>query len=263
MSVYSQDDYTARFEWGMRGLEELCPVSDVMIIVDVLSFTTGVDIAASRGATIFPYRMNDETTEEFAKQVKAQLAVSRKNMDKQNPFSLSPRSLMQSKSGDRIIVPSLNGATLSKVASGMCANVLAGCLRNAQVVAKKAENLGEKIAVIAAGESWNYEEGHLRPAFEDLIGAGAILSYLQQSRALSPEAVAAVGAFNMVSAKIEKFLMDCESGRELREKGFEDDIRVAAQMNGSHTVPMIVDGAFVDVYEMDGKGERDEEEVVY
>ena len=263
MSFYSQDEYTARFEWGLRGLEELCPVSDVVIIVDVLSFTTGVDVATSRGAIVFPYRMNDDTTEEFAKKVNAQLAVSRKNMDKQNPFSLSPRSLMQCKSCDRIIVPSLNGATLSKIASAKCANVIAGCLRNAQLVAKKAESLGEKIAVIAAGESWGYEEGHLRPAFEDLIGAGAILGYLQQSRSLSPEAMAAVGAFNIVSAKIEKSLMDCSSGRELREKGFEDDIRVAAQYNASHTVPMIVDGAFIDVYELDGKGERDEEEVVY
>lgn len=115
----------------------------------------------------------------------------------------------------------------------------------------------------AAGELWNYTEGFLRPSFEDLIGAGAILGELQESRKLSPEAITAVGAFNIVSTKLEKYLMESASGRELLERGYGDDVRVAAQLNSSHTVPMIVDGAFVDAYEMSGEEGRDEDEVIY
>jgi len=53
---------------------------------------------------------------------------------------------------------------------------------------------GTKIAVIPAGERW--QDGNLRPAWEDLITAGSILSYLDGSR--SPEAEAAISAFQAV-----------------------------------------------------------------
>jgi 2-phosphosulfolactate phosphatase len=43
-------------------------------------------------------------------------------------------------------------------------------------IAKYTRQLGGSVAVIPAGERW--EDGSLRPCFEDLIGAGAIISYL-------------------------------------------------------------------------------------
>ncbi len=48
-------------EWGLAGVEALAPHSDVMIIVDVLSFTTCVDIAIGRGGVVYPYRGTAET----------------------------------------------------------------------------------------------------------------------------------------------------------------------------------------------------------
>ena len=54
-----QDGHRVRFEWGPSGLRRLAPVSDVVVIVDVLSFTTAVDVALGRGATVLPYRWHD------------------------------------------------------------------------------------------------------------------------------------------------------------------------------------------------------------
>lgn len=61
LMIYNQQEFEIRMEWGLKGVEMLAPVSDVMIIVDVLSFSTCVDIATQRGAVIYPYRWKDES----------------------------------------------------------------------------------------------------------------------------------------------------------------------------------------------------------
>ena len=85
----------------------------------------------------------------------------------------------------------------------------------------------------------------MRPAFEDLVGAGAVLSGLGADQC-SPEARAAIGAFQAVGDNIEQLLLDCASGQELDQIGFGGDVRMAAQINVSRTAPLLEDGAFVD-----------------
>lgn len=60
-SIFKQLDYSARFEWGYDGVEELAGHSDILVIIDVLSFTTCVDIVCGRGGVVYPYRTRDET----------------------------------------------------------------------------------------------------------------------------------------------------------------------------------------------------------
>src|SRR5437588_12205829 len=91
----------ARFEWGMDGVRRLAPVSDVVVIVDVLSFSTCVDVAVSRGATVFPYRWRDASAEEYAREKGAVLAMSRGQTTREQPYSLSPLSLETLASGAR------------------------------------------------------------------------------------------------------------------------------------------------------------------
>jgi 2-phosphosulfolactate phosphatase len=118
---------------------------------------------------------------------------------------------------------------------------LAGCLRNCEAVALFAQSYGSKIAVIPAGEKW--EDGTLRPAFEDLIGAGAILSYLSGS--LSPEAQTAVAAFQACQNEILAHLKKCSSGKELIARGFESDVELAAAIKISNCVPLFVQNVYV------------------
>ncbi|MDH4032648.1 MAG: 2-phosphosulfolactate phosphatase [candidate division Zixibacteria bacterium] len=150
-----------------------------------------------------------------------------------------------------IVLPSPNGATLSLSAAELCSHVLCGCLRNAQAVASHAQQLGRSVALIAAGELWPTDskgrsiesQRLLRPALEDLIGAGAILDSMTDA-SLSPEASAAVAVFRGMRTSLLDNLISCASGCELVEMGFAEDVRVAAQLNACTAVPQLIDGAY-------------------
>ncbi|MEZ5272087.1 MAG: hypothetical protein R2694_07240 [Ilumatobacteraceae bacterium] len=56
-----QDGFAYRFDWGPDGLAALAPHCEVVVIVDVLRFTTAVCCAVESGATVMPYRWKDES----------------------------------------------------------------------------------------------------------------------------------------------------------------------------------------------------------
>ena len=86
-------------------------------------------------------------------------------------------------------------------------------------MAEAAKKHGRRIALIPAGERW--PDGSLRPSFEDLVGAGAISSYLNGN--CSPEAQAAKSAFLAAEQDLKNLLLQCGSGKELVERGYKED----------------------------------------
>ncbi len=232
---YEQAEFEIRCEWGLAAITNLAPSSDVVIIVDVLSFSTCVDIAVSRGAIVYPYRWRDNSSEELAERVGAVIATSRRSP---TGYSLSPRSLLAIPAGTRLVLPSPNGSALTLAAGDK--PTLAGCLRNAVAVASAAQRLGKRILVVPAGERW--PDGTLRPAIEDLLGAGAIIKQLQGSK--SPEALLAENAFASVEHDPIVTLRACSSGKELIERGYGEDVELAAQLEDSDCAPVMLDGAY-------------------
>lgn len=234
---YDQGEFDVRCEWGEQGIAVLAPISDVVVIVDVLSFSTCVEMATSRGAVVWPYRWRDESARVFAQDHGALLAGRR---GEPGAFSLSPASVKSIATGMRLVLPSPNGSTLSLGAGSR--PTLCGCVRNGRAVAEWAGRLGRRIAVIAAGERW--EDGSVRFAVEDWIGAGAIMRHLSGRR--SPEAQAAVAAFESAAADLPSYLRQCASGRELLERGWECDVLLAAECDVSDCVPLLKDGAYLN-----------------
>lgn len=226
-----QDGFRARLEWGADGLRRLAAAAPVVVVVDVLRFTTCVEVVLNRGATVRPARWTDASGGDGSS------------------AGLSPVALAATEPGAEVTLPSPNGAALAVEAATPGATVLAGCLRNATAVGRAAVGLAAAAAdagalvVVAAGERWGGPSGPLRVAVEDLVGAGAVLAAGGRD-GCSPEALAAVAAFEAAAGDLDRWLASCGSGRELVARGFAADVAMAAELDAGTVVPVLRDGLF-------------------
>ena len=245
---HEQHAYRLRFEWGMAGAKAVARDSDIAIVVDVLSFTTTLSVALDAGTVVLPYRWNDESAALYAREHGAVLAASR-TPAKPGDITLSARSIRDAPRISRLVLPSPNGSAISHHLATTTSTVLASSLRNASTVASwindNHDTEATTVAVIAAGEQW--PDRTLRPAIEDLWGAGAVISHLHRTgwTDLSPEAEVARHSYERVSGNILEQLRACASGRELIGKGFPDDVVIAAELDQSQSVPNLRERQFI------------------
>ena len=248
-------------EWGPTGAEAV--PADFAVVVDVLSFTTTLSVALERGIEVFPFRWKDARAAEHAVRHGATLAVGRfeaLSRGDARHVSLSPASLAEVDGVERLVLPSPNGSTIAFALAESGAQVVGACLRNAGAVtrwlAPKVAD-GASVVVVPAGERW-YDDT-LRPAVEDLWGAGAVLAGLlgdhsEHAAVASPEARMAVAAWQ--AATLPTDLLGCASGLELAEVGFVADVEIAAQHDVSEVVPVLVGESFRDSADVEPPGAR-------
>lgn len=248
--VFGQGGSDVRFDWGPTGASRLH--ADVAVIVDVLSFSTSATIAVERGMRVFPYPWKDARAAEFAASHDAVLAVGRLESTKAGAVvapSLSPAGLLECAVEPRIVLPSPNGSTIAALVADAGSTVTIGCLRNAGAVAcwlSRRLDEGCSVAVIAAGERWGSDDS-LRPALEDQLGAGAILSALLgggYGDRFSAESTACAVLFDGVAPRLVDTVRACVSGQELASAGCPADVEVAAALDASSVVPVLTDGSF-------------------
>jgi 2-phosphosulfolactate phosphatase len=204
-----------------------------VVVVDVLSFSTAVDVAVGRGAAVLPLRSAERDPS-------IPPDVLRAGPRRGPGPSLRPASLVELPAGTRLALPSPNGATLCAAVAATGAVLLAGCLRNASVVADAARAVGGPIGIVPAGERW--PDDTMRVAAEDALGAGAIAAALPTADR-SPEAELAVAQFAAAREQgLGDVLAATSSGRELRADGFAADVELAAALDASTAVPRLSDG---------------------
>lgn len=234
-----QDGYDVRLEWGREGAGLLGELCAVVVVVDVLSFCTAVDVAVSRGGSVLPLPWSDE-------QLTARYGAVLAGRRGAPGWTLSPSSLLGLPAGTRLALPSPNGATLCALAARSGTTVLAGCLRNAAAVARTAQYLaaGGPVGLVPAGERWELPGEPMRPALEDMLGAGAIAAVLPG--AFSPEAELAAQQFAAASSRgLRGVLAASASGRELVADGFAADVVLAAAPDASDAAPRLRGGMLV------------------
>ncbi len=259
LDAHRQAGSALRLDWGVRGADAIADGCAVAVVVDVLSFTTAVTVAADRGVAVWPYPWGDDGARALAATHDAVLAVGRSRAGP-GDVSLSPPSIRRAPALRRLVLPSPNGSTISARLAERAPDVVAASLRNRRAVAtwlldRSTADPDLRVAVICAGERW--PDGTLRPAVEDLWGAGALVAPLIEAGwpCIAPEAVAAAAAFDGCLGRragsaddtTAGALRACAGGRELVDAGHPDDVAVAAELDRSHTVPVLRDGAFVPV----------------
>lgn len=245
-TVYAQPGSGARFDWGLGGAAELGRVCAALVVVDVLSFTTAVEVAVSRGIRVHPFPWGAQAAD-YALRVGAVAAVGRDAVTRDHPWSLSPAALRTAPVVPDLVLPSPNGSAICAAASATGLPVVAACLRNAPAVGRwlVAEGYGSTqapVGVIAAGERW--PDGTLRPSVEDQLGAAAVLDALATvSGGLSVEAAVALAALTSVP-DLPAAIRGSVSGRELTYRGFGADVELAIQVGVSQMVPLLRSGVF-------------------
>lgn len=250
--AHTQVSYRVRMEWGPTGAAVTAGSGGMAVVVDVLSFTTTLTVAAERGIEVLPFRWRDERAASYAAENQAVLAVGRVEARSASSagISLSPAGLLTVAGVDRIVLPSPNGSAISFGLSESAVTVVGASLRNRRAVASYVDAQDGVVTVVAAGERW--PDGSMRPAVEDLWGAGAVLAALADLGVgdLSPEARAAEAAFRAVQAEpagLFRALRSCASGRELVGSGFAEDVEVAAELDATSVVPVLVGRMFTSV----------------
>jgi 2-phosphosulfolactate phosphatase len=242
--VWGQRAYSVRFDWGPTGAARVATPGGILVVIDVLSFTTAVGVAVERGITVYPAPWRDARAYQLAKAENAVLAVGRKQATAAHPWSLSPAAMRTAPFIPRLVLPSPNGSSIAAAAEEV--TVVAASLRNAALVGRWLRGVRTEgpVAVIAAGERW--PDGSLRPALEDALGAGAVLSSMMAEPGdlvLSPEA-AAVRAMYDATPSPAAAVRASASGEELVEAGFAEDVEVAAEVGTGTAIPVMSGGAF-------------------
>lgn len=244
--MFDQSGFAVRFEWGPTGIQRAAQRGDIVIVVDVLRFSSAVTVAAGYGATLYPAPY-DQSAAAYAERLGLPL-IHGGLASGDDAKSLSPSSFGPEDAGRRYVISSANGAACASYATGATA-VIAGALLNADATAAGAWELqassAAPITVIACGERWSAAyatEDRLRPCVEDYLGAGAILAAL--GRDCSPEAEVCAASFLGSAARLERLLWECASSRELRERDQGADVQFCSRLNITAAVPIMRDGGF-------------------
>jgi 2-phosphosulfolactate phosphatase len=242
IAAHRQPSYRVRMEWGPTGAAAVADSDGIAVVVDVLSFTTTLSVAMDAGITVYPFRWKDQRAEAYAAERDAVLARGR---SVGTGISLSPVTVRASSGVERLVLPSPNGSAISFALADSGATVVGASLRNATAVGRWVAARRTPVAVIAAGERW--PDGSLRPAVEDLWGAGAVLATLADLgvTGFSPEARMAEAAYRDVAGRLRDQLRACASGRELVDIGFAADVEIATEVDGSDVVPGLEGDAYV------------------
>lgn len=244
-------DSSVHVTWGPTGAALAAQRGDVIVVVDVLSFSTTLSVAVARDFTCLVY--SSAELEGLGGPALAAIRLGARPLGSRAKAapgqpSLSPASLLFAEPGQRVVVTSLNGASVVAAASPAPA-VLIGALRNAGACARTAARLLDstragRITVVACGEQWSSvapDEGGLRPCAEDWIGAGAICAGLAElGYSLSAEARLAAATWS--TAVVLGELGDCVSARELRSAGYLADVELALQVDTDEKVPVRMGG---------------------
>ena len=235
---------SVHLEWGVIGARQAAQRGDLVVVVDVLSFSTTLAVAVERGITSIVYSGEEIASMGGLTAAGERLGarpISSQRRAAPGELSLSPASLLTADRDQRVLFTSFNGALV--VSAGQDApGVYVIALRNATagarlVAAAVREGLAARVTLIACGEQWTSvaaQDAGFRPSVEDWVGAGYIAAALaKEGLVLSTEARVAIPS----PAHLEA-IRSSVSARELLAAGFQKDVDLALEVDVCDVVPV-------------------------
>jgi 2-phosphosulfolactate phosphatase len=203
---------------------------DVAIMVDVLRASTTITVALEKIPNIIP-TLEIEEALALAPEHQAFLAGERRGATIEG-FDVGNSPLeIQNLQGETLIITTSNG---TRILEGITGRALIGTFINAKAVARKAREIAtDHIEVVMAGVRGDF-------AIEDFLGAGEIISHLQDQE-LDEMAQASCLAIQNPE-RVDEAVRNSRSARNLRKLGFGEDIDFCLQRNKSQMVPEFKDG---------------------
>jgi 2-phosphosulfolactate phosphatase len=231
-------------DFGPEGARAASAKGDLVVIVDVLRFSTTVCTAIANGFTIIPCATKaraEEIARETGATVSGKTGVAR--------YSLSPLDYVNPKNTEEVILISPNGAGCAEALADRAVGFI-GCFLNARALARVLNSVAaasaKDITLIAAGEVREDQEDDLKTrrfAIEDYLGCGIILSELKMR--MTAEAELCMRAFDASNHDYAGLIRASLSGQYLINRGLEFDISHAVQKNIYGTVPVLEQGRFI------------------
>ncbi|MDE0545289.1 2-phosphosulfolactate phosphatase [Microbacterium sp. C7(2022)] len=225
--AFDQSTYQVRFDWGLSGLERLAP-ADIVVVVDVLNFSTHVIAEFESGREVVP-----------------DAATAAPGFDGAPIAALAGRS-----DGTVLLATHRNcGAVAREV---MRVQTERGTRTSVAVIAA-GERDGLDDALVerdgleaAAGAFAHGQSGAVRFAVEDFLGAGAVIAALGDLGIdhCSPEAVAAAEAHRALRGATRHLLSASGTGRQLAAAGQGHALAAALAAGESAVVPRLRAGTF-------------------
>ncbi len=201
--------------------------NDLSIMVDVLRASTTITMALDHFQEVIPVLEHVEALN-IAREKEALIAGERRGATLEGFDAGNSPIEIQKLSGKTLVLTTSNG---TRIMEGMNSKVLVGCFTNARAVAMAARKLAsEEIEVVMAGVEGLF-------AIEDFLGAGEIISNLQ-NQDLSEYAQAAVMADKNL---VKDAVLKSRSAKRLSEIGFKKDVEFCLRTNISKNVPQFHD----------------------
>jgi 2-phosphosulfolactate phosphatase len=222
-------DARLHLDWGLDAARLAVERGDAVVIVDALSFSTTVIMAVALGADVLALPRVDLEREDDHTAIGARYnarLLANDPADRRLPGALT--ELGGLRPGDRVVIPSQNGATLCAAVAQAPATAI-GSFRNRTAVAQwcvttLAGGAAQRVTLVAAGSTWSQMTPFtaLRPSVEDGLAAGAIASAARDmGLSVSVEATAMATLFEAGTRQeaISSWLRRSVTGRWLRSRG--------------------------------------------
>lgn len=219
------------------------PLNRTVVVIDVLRATSVIIQAMSQGALeIRPVATVDEAFQMAKALGESSMLLGGERESKRIPgFDLgnSPKEYIAEKvRGKKLILATTNGTkAFHLVSSGK--EILVGSFLNIGAVAERCLELHRDLLIFPSGDEGNF-------SLEDTICGGMLIELIAERRKKSISLTDASQCAQVLYQRFKDNLLGvfhlCRHGKELINRGFEDDPVYCAQIDITNVVPIFRDG---------------------